>query len=101
MSPRVESYRAGAAVSLVCGLLLGCSAYEIRHQIQWDSREQIWRSDASQVQLRSLQSRVFETSDRTRTLEAVVATFQDLDFQVPGPTNKFFYVYLIVSESRC
>jgi hypothetical protein len=63
-------------------LALGCSTYEIRHEIQWASREQIWRSDASQVQLRNIQSRVFDTADRTRTLEAVVATIQDLGFQV-------------------
>jgi hypothetical protein len=60
----------------------GCSIYEIRHEIQWDSREQIWLSDASQVRLRAIQSRVFDTTDRLRTLEAVVATFQDLDFQI-------------------
>ena len=60
----------------------GCSFYEMRHGIQWDAREQVWRSDFSQVQTRSAQSRAYDTTDRDRTLEAVVATLQDLGFQV-------------------
>jgi hypothetical protein len=39
-------------------------------------------SEASQVKLRAAQSRVFDTTDRKRILEAIVATFQDLGFQV-------------------
>jgi hypothetical protein len=65
-----------------CLLASACSLYEIKHEIGWDSRDQIWRSDASQVQLRAAQSRVFDTTDRVRVLEAVVSTLQDLDFQV-------------------
>jgi hypothetical protein len=82
MTSRRRLSCAGGLGLLLCMLASGCSTYEIRHEIQWDSREQIWLSDASQVQLRAIQSRVFEGSDRTRTLEAVVATFQDLGFQV-------------------
>jgi hypothetical protein len=70
---------AGLAASL---LLVACSSYVSRHQIQWDSRTQIWQAEASQVKVRAAQSRVFDTSDKLRLLEAVVATFQDLDFQV-------------------
>ena len=70
---------AGLAASL---LLVACSPYVARHQIQWDSRTQIYRAEASQVKVRAAQSRVFDTSDKMRVLEAVVATFQDLDFQV-------------------
>lgn len=76
----------GIAVMLVLGLCLalqGCpSPYEWRHQNQWDSREQIWLSEESQVKLRAAQSRLFETADRRRTLEAIVATMQDLGFMV-------------------
>ena len=39
-------------------------------------------SEASQVKLRSAQSRAFDTTDRMQVLKAVVATLQDLDFQV-------------------
>jgi hypothetical protein len=70
---------AGVATSL---LLAACSPYVSRHEIQWDSRTQIWRAEASQVKVRAAQSRVFDTSDRLRVLGAVVSTFQDLDFQI-------------------
>ena len=95
-------------------LLTGCSPYEYRHGIQWDSREQIWQAEASQVRLRAAQSRVFDTTDRMRILAATVSTFQDMDFQVeivdvelgivtgkkflklqrpPAPTDPFYYLY--------
>lgn len=67
---------------LVCLPACGCVSYEFRHEIGWNSRDQIWRSDASQVKLRAAQSRAFDTTDRLRTLEAVVSTMQDLDFQI-------------------
>jgi hypothetical protein len=74
------SWLAGAGLSL---LLQGClSPYEARHEIQWDSRAQIWLSEESQVKLRSAQSRVFDTTDRLRVLEAVVVSLQDLGFMV-------------------
>lgn len=67
----------------LCVLLHGCpTPYELRHQEQWDSREQIWLSEESQVKLRAAQSRVFDTTDRRRTLETIVATMQDLGFMV-------------------
>jgi hypothetical protein len=53
-----------------------------RHELQWDSLRQVWQAEASQVKVRNAQSRVFDTNDRLRALEAVVATFQDLGFQV-------------------
>jgi hypothetical protein len=66
-----------------CLMLLGCpSPYELRHENQWDSREQIGMAEASQVKLRAAQSRVFDTSDSRRILQAVVSTMQDLNFKV-------------------
>lgn len=44
--------------------------------------EGILDSEQSQVQLRSIQSRAFDTSDREKTLRAVIATLQDLSFVV-------------------
>ncbi|HEX5647901.1 MAG TPA: hypothetical protein VFX56_13100 [Nitrospira sp.] len=68
---------------LLCVLLQGCpTPYELRHDNQWDSREQIWLSEESQVKLRAAQSRAFDTTDRRRMLAAIVATLQDLDFKV-------------------
>ena len=65
-----------------CLFALGCSTYEARHEARWNAEEQIWLAEESQVKVRAAQSRVLETSDRERTLEAVVATFQDIGFQV-------------------
>jgi hypothetical protein len=67
----------------ICFLILGCpTPYEWRHENQWDSREQIGMAEASQVKLRAAQSRVFDTNDSRRILEAVVSTMQDLNFEV-------------------
>jgi hypothetical protein len=76
--------RGAARLATLAGSLLfvACSPYVARHEIQWDSRTQIWQAEASQVKVRAAQSRVFDTSDKLRTLEAVVATFQDLGFQI-------------------
>jgi hypothetical protein len=63
--------------------LQGCpTPYEVRHDNQWDSHEQIWLSEESQVKLRAAQSRVFDTTDRMRMLTAIVSTLQDLDFKL-------------------
>jgi len=56
--------------------------YELRHDNQWDSREQIWLSEESQVKIRAAQSRVFDTTDGRRMLAAIVSTMQDLDFKI-------------------
>jgi len=60
----------------------GCSPYVWRHHSQWDSRDQIWLSETSQVKVRAAQSRIFETTDRRKTLQAIVSTFQDVGFTV-------------------
>jgi hypothetical protein len=49
---------------------------------QTDSRQQVLATSASAVQLRSFQSRAFDTTDREATLRTVVATLQDLAFVV-------------------
>jgi hypothetical protein len=49
---------------------------------QTDSRQQILASSQSAVQLRSYQSRAFDTTDRAKTLRTVIATLQDLGFVI-------------------
>ena len=67
----------------LCLLLQGCpTPYELRHVNQWDSREQIWLSEESQVKIRTAQSRVFDTVDRRKMLATIVPTLQDLDCKV-------------------
>jgi len=71
----------GAA--LFCMLLIqACSPYESRHHNQWNSREQIWLSETSQLKVRAAQTRAFDTTDRRRMFEAIISTMQDLGFNV-------------------
>lgn len=46
------------------------------------SKSQIMASDESQVQLRSIQSRAFDTTDKNKMLRTIMATLQDLGFVV-------------------
>jgi len=54
-------------------ILAGCQA---------DSRQQVLAMDKTQVALRSVQSRAFDTADITLTVRTVIATLQDLGFTV-------------------
>ncbi|HSQ91375.1 MAG TPA: hypothetical protein VLM19_04275, partial [Nitrospiraceae bacterium] len=86
MAPRTLRHTAtpGAiSAALFCALLIqGCSPYESRHQNQWNSRDQIWLSESSQLKVRAAQTRAFDTTDRRRMFEAIISTMQDLDFNV-------------------
>ena len=70
--------------SLLTGatLFTACSPYEMRHENQSDARTQIWLSEESQVKVRAAQTRVFETSDRRKMLQAIVLTLQDLNCKI-------------------
>lgn len=49
---------------------------------QTDSRQQLLATAESQVALRSMQSRVFDTTDRETTMRTAIATLQDLGFVI-------------------
>lgn len=49
---------------------------------QTDSRRQILLADKSQVALRAVQTRAFDTTNNNLTLRTVIATLQDLGFVV-------------------
>lgn len=49
---------------------------------QADSRQQVLATDKGQVELRAVQTRAFDTTDKGRTLRSVIATLQDLGFVV-------------------
>ncbi|MEA2726177.1 MAG: hypothetical protein QOF70_652 [Acetobacteraceae bacterium] len=49
---------------------------------QMNSRDQVMAVDRSQVQLRAVSTRAFETSDRNLTVRNVIATLQDLNFVI-------------------
>lgn len=49
---------------------------------QTDSRQQVLATSESQLALRQIQSRAFDTTDRDMMLRTVIATLQDLSFVV-------------------
>jgi hypothetical protein len=59
-----------AAMVLVVVGIVGCGT----------SKQQVLRMDESQIQMRSIQTRVFDTTDKEFTMRAVMATLQDLGF---------------------
>lgn len=61
--------------------LVACVALSLS-ACQTDSRQQALATSASAVELRSFQSRAFDTTDREKTLRTVIATLQDLGFVV-------------------
>ena len=46
------------------------------------TQKRLLDSDTSQLQLRSIQTRAFETTDQEKTLRTVMATLQDLGFML-------------------
>src|SRR5918996_1470945 len=46
------------------------------------SKDKILEASSSAVELRSIQTRAFDTADREKTLRTVIATLQDLGFVV-------------------
>jgi len=62
-----------AAAAIALTALAGC---------QTNSKDQVLLSSESQVALRAMQSRAFDTADKIQTLRAVIATLQDLGFVV-------------------
>lgn len=49
---------------------------------QTDSRDQVMATSSSQVALRAVQTRAFDTTDRNLTVRNVIATLQDLGFVI-------------------
>jgi len=46
------------------------------------SQQQLLATDESQVQLRSIQTRAFDTADKETTMRTIISTMQDLDFVI-------------------
>ena len=56
----------------ICLSVCGCGS----------SRNQVLAAEESQVKLRSMQSRLFDTTDKRKTLRTAMATLQDLGFVI-------------------
>ncbi|UCC31612.1 MAG: hypothetical protein JSU86_04900 [Phycisphaerales bacterium] len=61
-------------------VLLACSLFLIGSC--QSSRKQLLAAEESQVRLRAIQTRSFDTTDRETTLRTVMATLQDLGFVI-------------------
>ncbi len=69
----------GRKATIPCSVVFGALLVAA---CQTDSREQVLAVSMNQLALRSIQSRVFDTTDRTKTLRTVVSTLQDLNFVI-------------------
>jgi hypothetical protein len=67
------SLRVGTISIVLAALLMAC---------QTDSKQQVLLTDRSQVELRAVQTRAFDTTDKNLTVRNVIATLQDLGFVV-------------------
>lgn len=61
---------------IICALTSTAGCYSNANSVLDNNSKQ------SQVQLRSYQSRAFDTTDQNRTLRTVIATLQDLEFVI-------------------
>ena len=60
-------------VLIVCSFIaVGCAT----------TQQRLLDSESSQVQLRSIQTRAFDTTDKEKTLRTVMSTLQDLGFVI-------------------
>ncbi len=62
-----------------CFFLTGC---------QTTSMNQVMETSESQVALRQIQTRAFDTTDNTKTLRTAIATLQDLGFVIDKADNE-------------
>ena len=69
---RIEKTTRGCVLLLCLAALAGC---------QFNPPQRILEGE-SQVQLRSIQTRSFETTEKQQTLRTVIATLQDLGFVI-------------------
>lgn len=63
-------------------ILIGFFAVICLSGCQTTSMNQVMETSQSQVALRSIQSRAFDTTQKTKTLRTVIATLQDLGFVI-------------------
>ncbi len=61
-----------SAVLVLVSLCAGCAS----------SKNQLLAANKSQVELRSFQTRAFDTVDKTKMLRTIISTLQDLDFVI-------------------
>ena len=60
------------------------------------TQDRLLDMETSQVQLRSIQSRAFDTTDKEKTMRAIIATLQDLGFML----DRADYTLGVVAASK-
>lgn len=63
-------------------LILAAAMLLLLGACQTDSKQQVMATDKSQVELRAIQTRAFDTTDRNLTIRNVIASLQDLGFVI-------------------
>ena len=63
---------AGLIIIVLSLLVMSCAT----------TQQRLLDSDSSQVQLRSIQTRAFDTTDKEKTLRTIMSTLQDLGFVI-------------------
>ncbi len=69
------------------GLALTLAVLPLLAACQMDSRQQVLASTNTQAAQRAISTRAFDTSDRPKVFQAVIATLQDLGFVVDRADN--------------
>ncbi len=70
-------------------LPLGVAAFVVLFQSCATSQNQLLKVDSTQLELRKIQSRAFDTGDVPKTLRSVMATLQDLGFVIDKSDSNF------------
>lgn len=65
-------------LSFICIVLSGC---------QTTSMNQVMETSESQVAIRQIQTRAFDTTNHSKTLRTIIATLQDLGFVIDKADN--------------
>lgn len=73
---------------MASSLFIQSCAMQLGAEIQWDSKDQILMSERSQVKMRSIQTRVYDTTDQDKLMRAVISTMQDLYFDIDVLDNQ-------------
>ena len=71
--------RTASGLHVICLLMLGPIAAGCQRSL---SPTEMLTPNQSQIAIRSMQTRAFDTTDRTRTMRTVIATLQDLEFVI-------------------
>jgi hypothetical protein len=81
-----ERFRKTLLLLIPLLLLAGCMT----------THDRLLDMETSQVQLRSIQSRAFDTTDKEKTMRAIIATLQDLGFML----DRADYTLGVVAASK-